>query len=308
MENASGAVLSQTVIMFIILIIGIICYKTKLINDEGKKQLSSLVLYVVNPLLIFLSYQTDLRAELLEGLLWVTVMAAATYAVFIALSLLLFRKKVGRDVSVERFAAVYSNCAFMGTPLIFGVYGSDGVFLQNGFITVFNLLVWTHGLMTVKGGEGRGAALKAVTTPAVISVALGMVCFFAGLRIPEIPLSALNSVAEMTTPLAMIVAGASIAGSDIVKSLKNPRVYLVSLVRLAVFPLIGMLIIALFPASETAKLITLIEISCPTAAIGMMFAIRYGKNAQYCSQIFAVSTLASMVTLPLAVWLGTVFL
>ena len=308
MESASQAVLTQTSIMFIIVIIGALCYKFRLITDDGKKQLSSLVMYIVNPLLIFLAYQTDFKKELLIGLMWTAIMAVLTYIVFILLSMVIIRDKEGRETAIERFSVIYSNCGFMGTPLIFGVFGSEGVFLQNGFITVFNLCVWTHGIMSVKGQRDMKSILRAFKAPAVIAVFLGLVLFFLGVRIPEIPYTALNHVGEMTTPLAMLVAGASIAGSNILKSLKNPRIYLITFLKLIVFPLIGLLIIAFLPAPETAKLITLIEIACPTATIGMMFAITFNKNAEYSSQIFAVTTLLSMATLPFIVWVGTAFL
>lgn len=308
MESASQAVLTQTIIMFIIVIIGALCYKFKLITDEGKKQLSSLVMYIVNPLLIFLAYQTDFKKELLVGLMWTAIMAVLTYAAFILLSMVFIRDKDDRETAIERFSIIYSNCGFMGTPLIFGVFGSEGVFLQNGFITVFNLGVWTHGIMSMKGQRDSKSILRAFKAPAVIAVFLGLILFFLGIRIPEIPYTALNHVGEMTTPLAMLVAGASIAGSNILKSLKNPRIYLISFLKLIVFPLIGLLIIAFLPAPETAKLITLIEIACPTATIGMMFAITFNKNAEYSSQIFAVTTLLSMATLPFIVWVGTTFL
>lgn len=308
METASQAVLQQTIIMFVIVFIGAICYKFRLITDEGKKQLSSLVMYIVNPLLIFLAYQTDFRTDLLEGLLWTAAMAVITYVVFILLSQLFIRKKDGREFDIERFSVIYSNCGFMGTPLILGVFGTEGVVLQNGFITVFNICVWTHGIMSMKGERDKKAVLNAFKAPAVIAVFLGLICFFFQIRIPEIPLTALNHVAEMTTPLAMLVAGASIAGSNILKSLKNPRIYLITLLKLIIFPLIGLLIIFFIPAPETAKLITLIEIACPTATIGMMFAITFNKNSEYCSQIFALTTLLSMITLPLIVRIGTLLL
>ncbi len=308
METASQAVLQQTIIMFIIVIIGVICYKCRLITDDGKKQLSNLVMYIVNPLLIFLAYQTDFRLDLLEGLMWTAIMAALTYIVFILFSQLIIRNKESRETAIERFSIIYSNCGFMGTPLILGVFGTDGVVLQNGFITIFNICVWTHGIMTIKGETDKKAVFNVFKTPAIIAVFLGLICFFLNIRLPEIPLTALNHVAEMTTPLAMLVAGASIAGSNIVKSLKKPRIYLITLLKLLIFPLLGLLIIYFIPATETAKLITLIEIACPTATIGMMFAISFGKNSEYCSQIFAVTTLLSMFTLPLIVKIGTMVL
>ena len=312
MTDAAQAVLNQTIIMFMIVIIGALCYKFRIINDEGKKQLSNLVLYVVNPLLIFLSYQTDMRAELIEGFLWTAVMGAATYTAFILLSMLIFRDKEKRETAIERFSVIYSNFGFMGTPLIFGVFGSDGVFIMNGFVTVSNLFIWTHGVSSMSGGsgksDGKASVLKVLTTPAIIAVAAGIICLFTGIRLPEIINTALNNVAEMTTPLAMIVAGASIMSAGILKSIRNPRIYLVSLVRLVLLPVIGFAMIAFIPCSEMVKIITLIEISCPVATIGTMFAIKYDRSPEYASQIFAVSTLLSAVTLPLIVKLGTTLL
>lgn len=305
MDNIAGTVLNQTIIMFIILIIGALCYKFRIINDEGKKQLSALVLNVVNPLLIFLSYQTDIRTDLMEGLMWSGIMGALTYGVFIGLSFIIFRNKNNVDTIIERFSIIYSNCGFMGTPLIFGVFGNDGVFIMNGFITMFNLFVWTHGIMTIKGEKNGKTLLKAFRAPAVIAIAAGLVCFFFQLRLPEIPFEALNSIAEMTTPLAMFVAGASIMSAGILNSIKTPRVYLVAAIKNLVFPIIGLLIIMLLPCDDLYKLIVLLEISCPTAAIGTMFAISYNKNAEYSAKIFAVTTILSGLTLPLMSFVGS---
>lgn len=307
MTDAASAVFEQTIIMFLIVIIGALCYKFRLINDDGKKQLSDLVLYVVNPLLIFLAYQTDVRAELIDGFLWTAAMGVVTYTAFILLSKVIFRGKHDSKTVIERFSAVYSNFGFMGTPLIFGVFGSDGVFIMNGFVTVSNLFIWTVGIMSVSGRSGKASMslLKALTAPAVIAVIAGIICMFTGIRIPGIFYTALNNVAEMTTPLAMIVAGASIMSAGIINSIKTPRVYLVSAVRLLLLPLAGAALIMFIPCPDMPKLITLIEISCPTAAIGTMFAIKYDRVPHYASQIFAVSTLMSMITLPLVVKAGT---
>ncbi len=308
MTDPALAVLQQTIIMFIIVVIGALCYKFRLINDDGRKQLSALVLNVVNPLLIFLSYQTDLRPELIEGFCWTALMGAGTYIVFILAASLLFRDKDRADTVIERFSVIYSNFGFMGTPLIFGVFGSDGVFIQTGFVTVSNLFIWTHGVMTMSGQRSPKTVLKAFCSPAIIAVAAGLICFFARLRLPEIMFTALNNVADMTTPLAMIVAGASIMSAGLVRSVTNPRVYLVSAIKLILLPLIGAAMILFLPCPDMPKLITLIEFSCPAAAIGTMFAIKYEKNSEYASQIFAVSTLLSAVTTPLIVYAGTILL
>ncbi len=308
MDGSAIAVLRQTVIMFIIVVIGALCYKFKLINDEGRRQLSNLVLTVVNPLLIFLSYQTEMRQDLLEGFVWAAVMALITYTVFIILSHIFFRDKDPGNSTIERFSVIYSNCGFMGTPLIFGVFGADGVFIQTGFFTVFNLFVWTHGIMSISGERNKKTVLNALRSPALLSIAAGLICFFLHITLPDIVFTALNNVAEMTTPLAMIVAGASIMSAGLLKSVKHLRVYLVSAVKLIVFPVIGFLLIIFLPCSDMTKLISLIEFSCPAATIGTMFAIRFNKNSEYASQIFAVSTVLSAVTLPVITMLGTTVL
>ena len=310
MTDAARSIFQQTIIMFIIVIIGALCYKFRLINDDGKKQLSNLVLYVVNPLLIFLSYQTEMREDLLMGLLWTTIMAALTYTAFILISKLIIRDKEKREAAVERFSMIYSNFGFMGTPLIFGVFGNDGVFMMNGFVTVSNLFIWTHGVSMMSGSKSDGKKsgmyiVKALTTPAVIAVAAGLICLFTGFRLPETVSTALDHVAEMTTPLAMIVAGASIMSAGIIKSIKNPKIYLIAAIRLIAFPILGFALIAFLPCADMPKLITLIEFSCPVATIGTMFAIKYDRDPEYASQIFAVSTLFSAATLPLIVKLGT---
>ena len=305
MYNISGTVLNQKIIMFIIVVIGALCYKIRIINDDGKKQLSALVLNVVNPLLIFLSYQTDFRTDLVEGLVWSGIMGALTFAVFIGISFLFLRNKNNGDAVIERFSVIYSNCGFMGTPLIFGVFGSDGVFIMNGFFTMFNLFVWTHGIMSMKGEKNGKTLLKAFRTPAIIAVAAGLICFFFQLRLPDIPFQALNSIAEMTTPLAMIVAGASIMSAGILNSIKNPRVYLIAALKNLIYPIIGLALIIFLPCDDLYKLIVLLEIACPTAAIGTMFAISYNKNAEYSAKIFAVTTILSGLTLPLISFIGT---
>lgn len=308
MGDQAIAVLRQTVIMSMIVVIGALCYKFKLINDDGKKQLSNLVLNVVNPLLIFLSYQTEMRQDLIEGFLWTIVMSALTYIAFILLSKLLLGKKKDSEGLVERFSVIYSNFGFMGTPLIFGVFGAEGVFIQNGFVTVSNLFIWTHGVMSMSGEHNRKTVFRALRSPALIAVGAGLICMFLQIRLPDMVYTAFNNVAEMTTPLAMIVAGASIMSAGILKSVKNLRVYVISAVKLLVFPIIGFALIMFLPCPVMPKLITLIEFSCPAAAIGTMFAIKYDKKPEYAAQIFAVSTLLSMATLPLITMLGSTVL
>ena len=114
----SSTIFNQTLIMLILIAIGVVCAKTKLISETSNKDLSKFVLQVVNPVVIFMSYQKPYRTELARNLLITFVISVAAMTLVILLSYLFVRKKQGREFEIERFSSVYSNCGFMGIPLV----------------------------------------------------------------------------------------------------------------------------------------------------------------------------------------------
>lgn len=142
MEYA-GIVAAQVAVMFILIAVGFVCAKIKMITDEGRKQMSAVVLNVVTPALIFMSYQKEFSAELTEGLLWSFLLSAATYVITIPLAYVLIRKKNNLEYAIERFSLIFTNCGFMGIPLVNAVFGSEGVLYVTAYVTLFNFLVWT---------------------------------------------------------------------------------------------------------------------------------------------------------------------
>ena len=287
----------QIVIMFIILVIGAGCYMKGLITKEGTKQLSAVELHLINPLLIFMSYQTEYSSRLLKGLLWSFGLSAVAFALAILISTLAVRR--GReDAALERFSSVYSNCGFIGIPLINGLFGSEGVLYLTAYVTLFNLLVWTHGLMQMKGERDFSALLKALRSPSVIAVFLGLICYLAQLRLPAVPLQSLRYISDMNTPLAMIIAGASAAQTNFIKAFKNSGIYLVCALKLLVIPLICCAVISLLPAPPLVITVVSIACACPVATTGTMFAIMFDRKPQRCAEFFAVTTVLSGLTLP----------
>lgn len=297
-----SVIIQQICIMFIIVAIGVLLYKVNIISDKGAKQLSDIVLKLVCPVLIFMAYQTDYKPELLPGLGVAMFLSCLTHIIFIIMSKILIGKKA-QDLSVESFSVVYSNCAFMGIPLVGALFGSDGVLYLTAYITFFNIFVWTHGIIIMQGTGGFSAIKKAFLSPAVIAVFLGIICFLLQLKLPKIVSGAFSHIANMNTPLAMLVAGATVARTNLLKAIKNPRVIYVSVLRLIVLPILLIVIYRFFASGEV--FITLsIAAACPVAVTGTLFAVSFGKNSGYASEIFALSTIASAVTLPVIVLLA----
>lgn len=292
--------------MFIILLIGAFCYMKGLITKEGTKQLSVVELNLVNPILIFMSYQKDYESEMAHNLLWAFILSAVSYAVAIVLSYLLVSKKQ-KSFSIERFSVVYSNCGFIGIPLINGLFGAEGVLYLTAYVTFFNFLVWTHGLMTMKEKIDFSSALKALKAPSVIAIFLGLICYFTRLHLPSIPAQALQYISDMNTPLAMIIAGATAAQTNILAVFRKPRNYLICFYKLLAIPLIAFLVIRLFNAPSIVCTTLTVAAACPVATTGIMFAITLDKNSEKCSEFFTMSTLLSALTLPLITIIATTF-
>lgn len=287
----------QIAIMFIILLIGAGCYMKGIISKDGTKQLSKIALYIVNPVLIFMSYQTEYSSRLLKGLAWSFLLSAVTFALAIILSMTAVHKN-REDASLERFSAVYSNCGFIGIPLINGIFGTEGVLYLTAYVTLFNILVWTHGLMQMKGEKDFTSLLKALRSPSVIAVFLGLATYLTQIHLPEVPLSSLKYISDMNTPLAMLIAGASAAQTNFFKAMKNPGLYIVSALKLLVIPLICCVAMSFIPAPPLVIMVVTIACACPVATTGTMFAIMFDRKPLRCAEFFAFTTLLSAFTLP----------
>jgi len=285
--------------MFILIAFGAGVYKFGIISKRANKQLSNFVVSVVSPVLIFTAYQKEFDTALLKGLLISFLIAAVSHMLLILSGKICVRTKNNSDYNIERFAIAYSNCGFMGIPLIESIYGSDGVLYLTAYITMFNIFMWTHGVSCMKKSNDFRALAKALLSPAIIATAAGLIMFVCRIALPGIILQPMRYIASLNTPLAMIVSGITFAQSDLKGALAKPRIYLVSVLKLLIVPVIVMLIFKPFGFSDAVLNTSVIATACPTAASTIMFSYKYGGNAVYASEIFALTTLMSAITLPL---------
>ena len=284
-------------VMFVMALIGMICYRIGLISGHTNEKLSDILLLLVSPLLIFTSYQQAFDPEKLNGLLAAFFMAAVSHAVAIAIASFLV-KKGSTDWEVERISSIYSNCGFMGIPLVSALFGADGVFYATAYITVFNVLVWTHGVILMTGKQDFKSFLTALRSPCIVAVVLGLFCYLARIRFPAVILEPLTAIADMNTPLAMLVAGVSIAGSDIRALLMKVQIYYICAIRLLVIPVAVLLVLKAFRLDDMVTTVVVLATSCPTATTGTLFALKFHRNSGYASEIFGLATASSIVTIP----------
>lgn len=300
-------ILQQAFIMLILILIGAGCFRFRLLSKETVSEISKLVLTVVNPIVILLAYQRELKTELVANLGWTFLLSALSYAIAMAISYLAVRNKEGRETAIERFSCIYSNCGFMGIPLVQAMFGYEGVFYLTAFVTLFNLLAWTHGVMQISGQKSLKSVAKVLRSPAIIAIALGMLLFFTQITIPSLLTETLSMVGSLNTPLAMFVAGATIAQTDLLGVLKKPRVFYISFLKLLVIPAAVIALFLLFPLDSTMEMTVLAATAAPSAAMCTMQCLNYQKNAAYASELFGVTTLLSVATMPLVMMLYELF-
>lgn len=294
-------IFEQLVKMFFIMALAFICYRIGLVNQDGNKTVSNLLLLVVNPILIITAYQTDYDPELVRGLFLSFIAAAVCHLIGIVLSTVLVRPGSGDDYSIDRYNAMYSNCGFIGIPLIGSVLGSSGIFFLTAFMAMFNLFSWTHGVILMEKKCSLKSLKEGLLSPTFLATIVAILLFFIRIRIPEVLLDSMNYIADMNTPLAMMVAGFSVAQANIGRMCRNLRLYYVAAIKLILLPLCCIPILLLLPLSSEVAMTTLIAAACPSATAGIMMAIRYNQNYTYASEAFSLSTLLSVLTLPLVV-------
>ena len=294
---------SQICIMFIIMVLAFLCYKLKIVGENANKVLSDVLLHLINPILIFVSYQTDFRQEMLLGLGAAFLMAILSHILFLILARLLIPKSEKQDYLVERSSLIYTNCGFFGIPLVNGIFGSEGVVYLTAYVTVFNLLIWTHCVSTFKNQTDVRSVLKVLKSPTILAIIIGLPMLIFQIHIPGLLLSSLEMLKEMNTPMAMLVAGISLAQTDLKKIFLKPRLYLVCFLRMLALPLLAMVMLKLLFGSGMVCEILVIAGACPVATMVTMFALEHKRDYKYSSEIFAFTNVLAVLTIPLVIFL-----
>lgn len=295
-------IVNQILKMLLLMLLGCLCYRLKLVDQHGNKILADLLLMVVNPVLAVMALQTEYHPDYVSGLLWSYLLAVLTHLIMIGVSALLIKKGDNENCAIERFSSMYANCGFMGIPLVQSILGSEGVLYLTAYMTVFNLFSWTHGIGLMTGKASLKTLKKGLLSPMVIASLFGLVLFILKIQFPAVIADTLNYVSGMNTPLAMMIAGISVAQTDLRAMLRNKKLYFIALIKLLLMPALVLAGLSVISISPIVACTVLIAAACPSAATCTAFSLRFKKNYQYASEMYAFTTLCSLATVPLFVY------
>jgi len=296
--DLSIIVLQQVVIIVLLMLVGYIAKKTKIIGAEGVSQFTSFLMYFVTPCVLIEAYQKPFNVIGAKLLLVAFIMAILIHAVTIVFSNLVFRKKQSTDYRVNRFAVVYSNCGFMAIPLLSAALGSEGVFFGSAYLAVFSILNWTHGIYTYTENKTLLSFKKAVLNPGVLGTLISLILFVCSIKLPDILGQTVGFVADMNTPLSMIMLGTFFVGIKPLEILKNISFYIVVVIRLILVPVMAIFLLKLFGIDMAVVKALAISSACPVAGITALWAGKFNLNAEYASQLVAITTVLSVISIP----------
>ena len=312
MENFL-TVARQVAVLFVLMGFGAAMRWAKFFEGRAIEGMVNVLILAVTPCLIVDVFQRPFEPSMLKGLGVAFAISALGHLAVIALAYLFVRH---RDEDVRRpllLAAVFSNAGFMGIPLEHALLGDAGVFFGVVYIVVFNLFMWSWGVGIMRripvagvGAVARISRLKMCVNPGTVGLGIGLPLFFLSVKLPTVIGEPIHQMANLNTPLAMIIIGYCLGGARIGRVVRLPGVYVATFLRLIAYPLL--MIAAMYPfrhqLDRNMMLAMVIAAAAPVAAMVSMFATKFNRDVDVAVAVVSGTTLLGIVTMPVVVALA----
>lgn len=328
--------------MFVIYILaGIILIRTKVLNRENMEVVSRLVIKLALPVMIFTNTVNGVDKEMLFHSLSILGIAFFMYICLFGLSFLsgkMFHLQ-GDHQQLYSAMSAFGNIGFMGIPIVTSIFPERGMLYISVFTMIDQLMLWTVGVgLTSKAGDrvekvseiqsscgqvkadrknvavGRSATdrtvdkrvsfdFKKLINPVTVAIVLSLIFILAGIQLPEILNTAFSKIGATATPLAMIYLGGVFACMDVRKYICKLDYYGIVVIKMLIFPVIFYLLLGLLPISAEIRMTMTLTSAMPVMSSVVMMANAYGTDGDYAMGGILVTTVCSIVTLPLVYWI-----
>ena len=300
----------QVGVLFALIAVGYVCRKANFLSDAFVKGCVNLLLLIVTPCLIVHVFQRPFTGTALANLGLALAFAFAAHLIGIVFAEICFRRTDERQRGVLKFATVFSNGGFMAIPLEYALLGPDGAFYGALYVVMFNFLCWTYGLKVMCGHLKDMNRRILFINPGTVGIAIGLPLFLTSTTLPVILHDPLKYIADLNTPLAMIVIGFYLADARFSAYFRCVPALVASALRLVVIPalvLSGLVAARGMHLDPTMAIALTASASAPVAAMDTMFASKYGRDVDVSVGLVAVTTILSVATMPLLVGISMWF-
>lgn len=289
-------------VLYIIVAVGYICDKAGVYTEETARKTVNFLLYFVASCTLINSFiKIEATPDTVVKFFTAFALAVATHTIAILINILTFRNKKDERNAVYKFASIYGNVAFMALPLAQAVLGDEGVLYCAGGAVVFNLFTFTHGVKLMSKEGTKLSIKKILINPGVIATVIGLPIFLTGFEVPYLMARPIEMLADLNTPVAMLVFGTYLSRTDLKTMLYDKKIYAVALMKLIVLPLICMGVYYLCGLEGTLLTAVIITAAVPSANNTFMFASKYDRDAATASKTVALVSFLSIITMPVII-------
>lgn len=317
------AVAQKVALLFLLILIGYLCGKLRILTEEANKSLADIVMYFVTPAVIINAFSATLyeRTEILGILKNIGIVAAVSvviHALMILLVTVFFRSGDENFRKVMRFAAVFSNAGYIALPLAQALIDTPeshkGALYAAVYLAVFNIVLWTWGYSDMSREKNALNLKKILTSAGVIGVTIGLFFFTSplwitvrgqpGIVLPELFRNLISSMSALNLPLPMFMVGYYLTKVDLLRSVKDSPTYLCCMcLRLLIFPLLCLGLMLPFGIRGNVLTVCVIGASAPVGATTTIFSAKFSRDPELSVRLVSLSTILSMFTMPLVVGL-----
>ena len=293
------------VVLFIIVVLGYALCKLGYMGDKFDQKLSTIVIDITCPALILSSVMGDTLPDrtLILPLLGVGFL---TYILLLVFGFWVPRliAKNRDDQGMIGFALMFANVGFIGYPIVSSIFGPQSIFYAALLNMPNTFFIFTAGVMLVKGEYSiKSLNPKVLFSPAMLAAFAAALIVAFGLRVPDLVARPVTMVGGITVPAALMVIGSSMSRLPLREIIGSGKVYVSSLVRLVVVPVTLYLVFRACGVDSVINNINTVVIAMPVASFGTMFCMKYGRNPSLMTEITFVTTVFSILTIPLVTML-----
>lgn len=284
--------------MLVLLLSGFILRKRSIITTEFRKALTNFILSFILPASIVKSYLMAFDLQILLDCMAVMIVSCATQAMTIFLGKLLFSRVEERKRPCILYATQVSNAGFLGSPIAEGLYGAQGLLYASVYLIPQRIMMWSVGVACFSGAWGKGVVKKVLTNPCIVAVGIGLVLMLTQIQLPVWLEQPLSMTGGCNTALSLIVLG-SVLGEAEPKNLLRKETILYCAVRLVLIPLIVLVCGRMIGLEALVLKTSVVLAGMPAAVTTAMLASRHGADEEFAVSLVFLSTIGSMVTIPM---------
>ena len=298
--------MEEIIKLFVIMFMGYAVVKAGLMKSSESKSVSVILVYLVIPCVIIKAFQVDYTPDVQKGLFLAIAAAVAVHILFLLITIPL--KKIFQMDVIEQATSIYSNAGILVIPLVQELLGQDYVIYSSAYIAVQLILLWTQG-KNMLCEEEKLEWKKIFLNVNIISIIAGIVLFLFRIKLPAGVQDVLGMMNNMIGPLGMLLAGMTIAEVPLKSIFTKKRNYLSVALRLLLYPVLGLflmkaiqIVVNLENSSQILLTVYLAWVTPACASVTSMAQL-YDKDAAYASSLYVLTTLLSIVTMPVMVYL-----